>query len=107
MMNENLARDVLGFIFKSFTIRQGVYEEGLMAASALALAYGQQFDQYVKEFGSYLVFSLNSVKDTSLCRTAIHSTSDLIRAIGNNFSQYIDQILPLIINILAVKFIFY
>jgi importin subunit beta-1 len=95
------AREILEIIINTFKERKGVYEEGLMAASALALCVGSQFEPLVKEFGSYLIFALNSVTDTSLCKTAIHSTSDLIRSIGTSFSQYLDQIVPIILGILS------
>lgn len=95
------AKEILGVIIMTFTERKNVYEEGLMAASGLALCVGQEFEPLIKDFGSYLVYALNSISDTSLCKTAIHSTSDLIRSIGSSFSLYLDQIIPIILNILS------
>ena len=60
------------------------------------------FTDLVNDFGQYLTFALQTPSEVSLCRVAIHSTSDLIRAIGPNFSKYMDQILPLIFKILKV-----
>lgn len=60
------------------------------------------FTELVKDFGQYLTFALQRPNEVSLCRVAVHSTSDLIRAIGPNFSVYMEQILPLIFNILRV-----
>lgn len=61
------------------------------------------FTDLVNEFGKYLIFALQNPNEVNLCRIAVHSTSDLIRAIGPNFTKYMDQILPLIFNILKVN----
>jgi|APDOM4702015159_1054818.scaffolds.fasta_scaffold326148_2 hypothetical protein len=61
------------------------------------------FTELIKDFGQYLIYALQNPSEVDLCRIAVHSTSDLIRAIGPNFTQYMDQILPLIFNILKVK----
>jgi hypothetical protein len=102
-LNINLesGKEILDAIILTFKERNTVYEEGLMAASSIGLAIGAAFDSLVNEFGSFLIYGLNSVSDTSLCKTAIHSTSDLIRSIGPNFSKYLDQIIPLILGILS------
>lgn len=101
-LDNNTSKEILGYLIQTFIERKHVYEEGLMACSALALSMGQAFNAFLPEFGSYLIYSLNAIKETSLCKTAIHCTSDIIRAIGSTFSNYIPQILPLIIGILSV-----
>lgn len=63
------------------------------------------FTDLVNDFGQYLIYALQRPNEVTLCRVAVHSTSDLIRAIGPNFSKYMEQILPLIFNILKVKII--
>lgn len=95
------AKEILYLIILTFKERRTVYEEGLMAASSVGLAIGAGFNALVPEFGPYLIHALNSVNETSLCKTAIHSTSDLIRSIGPAFRNYLDQIIPLIIGILS------
>ncbi len=94
-------KEILSYIIQTFKERGTVYEEGLMAAASLGLVLGKDFDQMTSEYGSFLIYALNAVTDTSLCKTAIHSTSDLIRAIGPSFNKYIDQFLPIILNILS------
>jgi len=101
ILNYEASKEILNLIIHTFTERNTVYEEGLMAASSIALAIGPAFDSLVNDFGSYLIYSLNSSKDTALCKTGIHSTSDLIRSIGPDFSKYLDQIVPIVLNILA------
>ena len=100
-LNYEASKEILNLIIHSFKERNTVYEEGLMAASSIALAFGPGFDSLVNDFGSYLIYSLNSTNDTALCKTGIHSTSDLIRSIGPHFSKYLDQIVPIILNILS------
>ena len=64
---------------------------------------GEQFTQLMSDFKCYLIVGLTSPNEVSLCRAAIHSTADLVRAMKKNFAQYIDQIIPLIFNILRVN----
>jgi importin subunit beta-1 len=100
-INFDEAKEIMNIVITTFKERGCVYEEGLIAASSVGLSLKDDFDILVKEFGSYLIFALNQISDNSLCKTAIHSTSDLIRSIGSKFSQYLDQILPIILQILA------
>jgi importin subunit beta-1 len=100
-LNFENAKELLSYIITTFKERGCVYEEGLMAASAIAIAIGAEFEPLVKEFGSYVIYALNSISDTSLCKTAIHSISDLIRSIGPHFSPYLEQIIPIILSILS------
>ena len=109
----NQGKIVLNMISSSFKLRDCVYEEGLLAASSISLGMvyfkkgmNELFTELVKDFGQYLTYALQRPNEVSLCRIAVHSTSDLIRAIGTNFSIYMDQILPLIFNILRVYFYF-
>lgn len=104
-LNPSDASKVLELIIQTFKERELVYEEGLMAASSLAGQTVETNVEYVKLFGPYLIHGLKQIKDTSLCRTAIHSTGDLIRALGSAFDNYIDQIIPLVLEILSVIFI--
>jgi hypothetical protein len=100
-INFEAAKELITLITSTFQERNAVYEEGLMAASSVGLAIGTQFDPLVNEFGPYIIVALNSVNETSLCKVAIHSTSDLIRSIAEHFSKYLDQIIPLILGILS------
>lgn len=99
-MNQDQATAVYNLIKSSFEQRQGVYEEGIMACSSIALTLGADFDVIIPDFGRYLTYALKSWQDVSLCRIAINSTSDLIRAMGPAMDNYIDQIAPLIMDIL-------
>jgi importin subunit beta-1 len=99
-MNTEQATAVYNLIKSSFEQRQGVYEEGIMACSSIALTLGADFSVIIPDFGRYLTYALKSWQDVTLCRIAINSTSDLIRAMGSAMDTYIDQIAPLIMDIL-------
>lgn len=94
-------------IEKSFQQRQTVYEEGLMACSSLALVLQSEFAPKMEKFGSFLLYSLQQIEDTSICRIAINSTSDLLRGLGPLMENYMNQLTPTIINILQVKYLIY
>jgi importin subunit beta-1 len=99
-MNNEQASAVYNLIKTSFEQRQGVYEEGLMACSSIALTLGTEFSHIIPDFGRFLFFALKQWQDVTLCRIAINSTSDLIRSMGPAMNNYIDQIAPLIMEIL-------
>jgi len=42
------------------------------------------------------------LNEANLCRIAIHSLSDLIRSLKEKFIPYVDQFLPLILDIINV-----
>jgi hypothetical protein len=102
-LNASDGSTVLHLIIQTFKERQLVYEEGLMAASSLAGQTVESNAEFVKLFGPFLIYGLKQIKDTGLCRTAIHSTGDLIRALQKAFDNYIDQIIPLVLEILSVN----
>ncbi len=101
-MNIDEAASVYNLIKESFTQRQQVYEEGLMACSSLALALGTDFESLIADFGVYVLYGLKQWQDASVCRISINSTSDLLRAMGSVMNQYIDQFIPVILEILEV-----
>lgn len=99
-INKEQAKYIFQLIKESFTSRNNIYEEGLMACSSLSLSLGQDFLEIFKDFGSYLIHGLSQWEDVSVCRTAINCTSDLIRSLGQTMNPFIDQIIPKIIFII-------
>jgi len=102
-MNIEEAASVYNLIKQSFVQRQHVYEEGLMACSSLALALGEEFQSLIEDFGVYVLYGLKQWQDAAICRISINSTSDLLRALGPIMNNYIDQFIPLILDILEVR----
>jgi len=91
-------------IIESFQQRNGIYEEGLLAISSMALNVGKDFEPIFKDsYGQYLVFALKTTSDMSLCKNAIISTTEVIRALEEKFTAYADQIIPIIFEIITVS----
>lgn len=98
------AKLLTDMIIESFKQRNGIYEEGLLAISSLALNIGKDFEPIFKDsFGQYLIFALKSTTDVSLCKNAIISVTEVIRALEDKFAGYADQIIPIVFEIITVK----
>lgn len=98
------AKLLTDMIIESFKQRNGIYEEGLLAISSLALNIGTDFEPIFKDsFGQYLIFALKSTSDVSLCKNAIISTTEVIRALEDKFSVYADQVIPIVFEIITVN----
>ena len=91
---------------KEFFLERGtVFENGISLCSSIASNIGKQFNQFLQDFGNFLYHALNMQNSENVCKAAILSVSDLIRALGNDFEPYIDQIMPIIFSIIKVKII--
>ena len=102
-INEQNTYLITKIIMQSFEIRNGIYEEGLIAISKSACILGKNFEQVLKEnFLNYLIYSLKNTQDISICKNAIISTTEIIQSLQENFVNFADEILGLIYNILLV-----
>jgi importin subunit beta-1 len=102
-INEQNTFHIAKIIMQSFEIRNGIYEEGLIAISKSACILGKNFEQVLKEnFLNYLIYSLKNTQDISICKNAIISTTEIIQSLQENFVNFADEILGLIYNILLV-----
>jgi importin subunit beta-1 len=52
------------------------------------------------KFGPYLVYSLKSLDDISLCRVAVGAIGDLARALDDQMSSYLNELMPVLMDIL-------
>jgi len=84
----------------SFKLRNGVYDEAILAISALALNQGGEFLVLMDKYLAYLTFSLKKFNESSLSKVAVLSTGDISRALGPNFAKYSTEIIPILIQIL-------
>lgn len=91
---------ILDMILESFQIRKSVYDEGILAISALASAVGRNFNDHMNKFGPFLAHALKEESDVSLCRVAVGCVEDLARALEEQMSQYLSQLVPLLMEIL-------
>ena len=89
------------YILKSVRQRNGFYEEGLKLLGDMALFVKIDFIQYFSQFKEYLIQGLKCFKKSSLCKESILCLGKIIQALDKNFNDYIDEYIPIIINIIA------
>ena len=105
-VNFQIGKEISELIIYSFKEREEVFEEGIYVISELSLALEDQFEVIFKEgFGFYLINSMKS-SDLNLKRVSLIAISDIIRSLKQAFDPYIDEILPLLMTILIVNFLF-
>ena len=89
------------YILKSVRQRNGFYEEGLKLLGDMALFVKIDFIQYFSQFKEYLIQGLKCFKKNSLCKESLICLGNIIQALEKNFNDYIDEYIPIIINIIA------
>ena len=99
-MTKEQITSLYNLIKKSFDDRKGVYEEGLMAIASLSINHKDNFD-ILDDFMIYLKFALQNYKETEICHKAIFSLGELILNLEEKMNNYLDEIMPLILDILT------
>ena len=89
------------YILKSVRQRNSFYEEGLKLLGDMALFVKIDFIQYFSQFKEYLIQGLKCYKKCSLCKESLLCLGNIIQALDKNFNDYIDEYIPIIINIIA------
>jgi hypothetical protein len=100
-LNVETANKIYTRIEASFKQRQGVYDEALLTISALATNIGEDFESIMDQFQEYLAYALKKFNESTLCKAAILTVGEIVRAIRYNFHKYSDKIIPIIIEILT------
>jgi importin subunit beta-1 len=100
-LDNESSKMLFDLIVNTFSQRSNVYQEGIMAISALATYIGPSFDFFMPSYLNYLVYALNSTSEVELCRTSINATSEIIRALDKEFAKHLDKVLPIILSILG------
>lgn len=85
----------------SFSIRQGVFEEAILAIGALSLNMGEPFSEIMPNFVDFLLYALNTFNDSTLCKSAIITLSHIVRSIRDKFSVYVEKFIPVLLQILS------
>ncbi len=98
--NEN-AKKIYILLESSFKLRQGVFEEAILAFGALASNMDKNFDEIMTLFQNFLLFALEKYEESSLSKSAIITLGHIVRAIKSDFSTYSDKFIPILINILT------
>ena len=81
--------------------QRGVFEEILQLVGGIALFIKNEFGIYFPQFKDHLILGLKSFKKPSVCKYSLLCLSNIIRALGINFNNYITDFMPIIINIIA------
>jgi hypothetical protein len=106
-LNMDQAKFIFSLIKAFFLERGTVFDTGISLCSSIALNIGKNFKELIEEYGSFLYHALGMWNAEMICKSAIMSVSDLIRALGRDFDPYIDQIIPIVFNIIQVNYIKY
>ena len=94
------AANLLQNIIKSFKVRNDLYDEGITLIGSIALYTKNDFSTVMEFISPYLINGLRSIDSPSLCKASILCLSDIINALGNT-NKYVNDFLPLIMNILS------
>jgi len=89
------------YILKSIRQRDTFYEEGLKLLSDMALFIKSDFIQYFSQFKEYLIQGLKNYQNSSLCKESLLCLGNIIKALEKNFNDYIEEYIPIIINIIG------
>ena len=100
MAEQNSAAKLLQSVIQSFEIRKNLYDEGITLIGCISLFTQKHFDSVMPLILPYLKKGLNSHNSPSICKNSIFCLSDIIRALENQ-NKYINEFLPLILNILS------
>ncbi len=104
-LNLEQARYLYNEIKEIFIQRSSVFDSGIMVCSSIALNIGKGFIEFLPDYGNFLFHALSQWNVESVCRNAVSSLSDLIRSLGDNLGEYIDQLLPIVFSIIDVLII--
>ena len=98
--DKQTAASLLQNIITSFKARKDLYDEGITLIGSIALFMGSYFTAAMELISPYLINGLRSTDSPSLCRVSILCLSDIINGLGND-NKYVNDFLPLIMNILS------
>ena len=69
-INSDLGLKIYTLIENSFKLRQTVYEEAVLALGSLASKMGESFLEIMNKFQDYLLYALNKINESTLCKSA-------------------------------------
>ena len=89
------------YIVKSIKQRGCVFDEILKLVGSIALFIKNDFTMYFPQLKEYLIQGLKSFKKISICKSSLLCLNNIIHGLGKTFNNYINDFMPLIINIIA------
>ena len=81
-------------------MRKTVYDEGIQAINGVIMGIGKEFSAYMNKYMPYLLYALKNQEDSTLCKVAVGGIGDLSRALEERISPYLEQIVPVLMDIL-------
>ena len=99
--NINDCANLLQYVLTSFQQRNELYEEGITIIGSIALFTKDNFVQAMPSISNYLITGLRSFDSPQICRASIFALSDIIRGLENNFNKFVNDFIPLAMNILC------
>ena len=93
--------NLLQYVLTSFQQRNELYEEGISIIGAIALYTKEDFVQAMPSVSNYLITGLRSVNSPAICKSSIFTLSEIIRGLENNFCKFVNDFIPLVMNILC------
>ena len=98
--NTEIASNLLQYIIESIKQRNDIYDEAISLIGGIAIFTKEYFDQAMQLISQYLITGLRAIDSFQICKASIICFSDIINGLGAN-NKYINDYLPLIMNILS------
>ena len=89
------------YIIKSIRQRGYVFEEILKLVGSIALFIKTDFKTYFPQFKEHLIQGLKAFNKYSICKSSLLCLGEIIDGLGKDFNNYINDFMPIIINIIA------
>jgi len=102
-MTEEQGNALYELIKKTFQLRNGIYEEGVLAVSSLSLPMCINKNCYMKilnDFMQFIIYGLNNYQEVENCGKTIFCIGDIIDHVKNDFSIYISTIMPILFDLI-------
>jgi hypothetical protein len=102
-MTEEQGKALYELIKQTFQLRNGIYEEGILAISSLSLPLCINKNCYMpilNDFMQFITYGLNNYQEVENCGKIIFCIGDIIEHIKNDFSIYIPKIIPMLFDLI-------
>ena len=99
--NEDDVRKLFDYVIQSFNQRKELYEEGISLIGNISFFLENGFSNLMKIFSPFLEIGLKSLDSPSLCFKSIICLSNIIIYNNNDFHNYLDNYMQIILNLLS------
>ena len=81
---------------KMFLIRRGLFCGGISLCTSLAIYLKSEFIEFSDDYLNFLNIAMRDIDNKMICSSGLNSLSELIRSLGNQINNYMDELFPLI-----------